>query len=240
MNKIRNISKTTRQCTLVVCCWMTSIGVLAEEATQADTRTWHFQVKLEERDIGTHTFEWQSFESHKTLVSRASFDVRILFFNAYRYRHLSSERWQGNCLENIESSTEAGRNAYRLQGATSASGFQLETDAGVSLIDAECVRTFAYWDPTMLQAQSLLNSQTGEYVSVSLQPMEQVEYPVNGVTYNARRYELRLAEEAISLWYEESTGLWLGLETSTGGKTLRYQPLSLPESDLPTPQFAQR
>jgi hypothetical protein len=219
---------------------MTSFGLVAAEASQPDMRTWHFQVSLDDRDIGTHTFEWQSFEGHKTLVSRASFDVRILFFNAYRYRHNSSERWQGNCLDNIESTTEAGRKAYRLQGATGAAGFQLETDAGASLIDADCVRTFAYWDPSMLKAQSLLNSQTGEYVSVELKPLEKVEFPFNGVTYDARRYELRGAEETIVLWYEESTGLWLGLETSTGEKTLRYQPLSLPEADPKTPQFAQR
>ena len=43
-----------------------------------------------------------------------------------------------------------------------------------------CVMSFAYWDPRILQADRLLNSQTGEFTAVQITPRGREAVPVRG------------------------------------------------------------
>ena len=59
----------------------------------AEVRTWDFRVTLDDREIGRHRFTLAARESgERELRSEARFDVRVLFVDAYRYRHEAAER----------------------------------------------------------------------------------------------------------------------------------------------------
>ena len=93
-----------------------------------------------------------------------------------------------------------------------------------------CVSTFAYWNESFLNNSQLLNSQTGEFESVVLQGVDQDAFLLNGRNIAATRYQMQVDSAPIELWYDED-GRWLGLETvAKGGRTLRYEPMSLPDS----------
>jgi hypothetical protein len=94
-----------------------------------------------------------------------------------------------------------------------------------------CIMTFAYWNPEFLQADQLLNSQTGEYESVSIEREGEDVLAIKGQDVQAVKYSLNLASGPISLWYAADDHRWLSLESIVkGGKVLRYEPVNLPRT----------
>lgn len=87
----------------------------------------------------------------------------------------------------------------------------------------ECIMTFAYWNPEFLDQKRLLNSQTGEYVPVSIQPISEEQIEVRGQRVDAVRYALDAGKLDMQLWYTPDRQ-WLALESETkGGRMLRYE-----------------
>ena len=86
-----------------------------------------------------------------------------------------------------------------------------------------CVRTFAYWDPRLLQANRLLNAQTGEYLDVDIKLVGNEPLIIADQEVTAKRYRLQAENIEIDLWYSD-TMHWLALQTKTeSGRQLRYQ-----------------
>ena len=82
--------------------------------------------------------------------------------------------------------------------------------------------SFAYWDPRILQADRLLNPQTGEWLPVRIETRGTEQVSVSGRTVTATRHRLSAPEMQIDLWYAD--GLWVGLEAAMrGGRLLRYE-----------------
>jgi len=194
--------------------------VCAGVAIAAD-REWTFDVYLEDDPIGRQTFRLVETEGEERVLIEASFDVKVLFFTVYSYRHRNEERWRAGCLTRITSTTDDNGDEFRLQGRALGNVFVVETAADRDEISG-CVRSFAYWDPNQLHAAKLLNSQTGEYESVALTFVGDEEIAVMGSRQVAKRYALESRKFRIDLWYSPDDE-WLGLESkSKGGRTLRY------------------
>jgi len=183
----------------------TALLAMLTAATHADTREWRFDVSLDGRPIGEHRFQLREADDTRELVSEANFRVRILFFDAYRYAHRAEERWRGNCLQRLDARTDTnGR----------------KTEVNVEPTDT-CVQTFAYWNPSILEARTLLNPQTGEYVPVEVRKLGTETL----AGQPAERFRLVGAGRdplEIDLWYSPARD-WLALESRTPeGRRLRY------------------
>jgi hypothetical protein len=151
----------------------------------------------------------------------ADFDVRILFFTVYRYRHRNEEVWRDGCLALIESHTDDNGKISRVRGRRSASEFAVETTASRQSLEG-CVWTFAYWDERFLDRAKLLNPQTGAHEAVRATLVGIETTLANGSPTEARRYLLEGEGFRIELWYSLE-GDWLGLESRTGnGGLLRF------------------
>lgn len=197
--------------------------------------TWEFRVMLDDREIGYHRFEVSEQENVERVDIEARFEVEVLFITAYRYVHDNRETWRGECLAGIESSTNDNGERFEVQGEASDGAFSLQRRDETARLDADCVRTFAYWNPDILEAQQLLNAQTGEIKEVSVERVGAAPFEVNGVPVRSEEYLLTMDDGAIRLWYEQGSGQWLGLETrAKGDRTLRYVPEVLPQPPRPT------
>jgi len=152
-----------------------------------------FTVSLDGRDIGEHRFELVERGEARELLSEARFRVSVLGIPAYRYEHQATERWRGDCLEALVSSTRDGLKRYAVDWRAQRG----------------CTMSFAYWNPRILGEKALLNAQTGELEPVRVTPLGAGAYRVQG------------RELAIELRYDE--GRWVGLETDTPGGRLRYR-----------------
>lgn len=191
-------------------------------AATAPPREWHFTALLDGKVIGYQSFRLSTHGPEKVLVSKARYNVKFLFMNAYSYTHDDREVWRDGCLNRIDSRTDDDGKRFFVHGTLADSRLVLKTAAGTEQLPG-CVMTFAYWNPSILDAKRLLNAQTGEYLDVVVTPLGRDAIAAGGQARRADRYELKTEKFTIDLWYSPQRE-WLGLETMTeSGRRLRYR-----------------
>lgn len=187
-----------------------------------NTLEWNFRVYLDDAEIGYHNYRLTDEGDLQHLETEADFRVRFLFFTAYKYRHINSEIWKGDCLNKIDSWTNANGKKFQIEGDRVADVFALQTEDSQQKI-AGCVKTFAYWNSNILADSVLLNAQTGEMMPIDVEKLSSGPVMAHGKQIAADRYRLVADEIDLELWYAEDDR-WLGLESTTqDGRKLRYE-----------------
>ena len=204
-----------------------ALSVTAANAVIADgdvdAHEWNFRVYLDDAEIGYHNFSLVDEGGQQTLSTEAEFNVKFLFITAYRYEHVNQETWQGDCLQAIASRTDANGKKFEVRGTRDAEAFELEVIDGRREMPG-CVKTFAYWNPQILDAPALLNSQTGELLPVEIEEVATETLTVRGEDTVARRYRLLAKNMELDIWYSEDRSRWLALQSTVkGGRKLRYE-----------------
>ena len=148
-------------------------------------KEWVFDVFLDKSKIGTHSFTL----NEDKLVSRAKFNVKVLFIEAYKYDHTSKEQWQNDCLTNIDVNTTEDKITTNVRGKKAAEGFEI-SDGKVSQALPECVMTFAYWNPKILEQTKLLNPQNAEYLDTTFTKVGIENMVIKGKPTETTHYKL--------------------------------------------------
>jgi len=188
-------------------------------------REWRFEVYLDDKPIGYHSFQLSSEAQIQRLRSEARFRVKVLGLTLYTYVHQSLELWQADCLQGVDASTDDNGTDFRVRGERRGEHLLLENQSGETRIPG-CVMSFAYWNPAILAQQRLLNVQTGEYVPVSVEQLGNSTLEVDGRAVPATHYRIATDENDIELWYSTNHD-WLGLRSTTrGGRLLDYRRVS--------------
>jgi len=205
--------------------WLASPAALADETgSTADQQRleWNFKVYLDDSPIGFHRFSLSGDQQQRQLVTEADFQVKFLFITAYRYQHQNTETWQGDCLERLESRTDANGKLLSVVGERGPESFQVIA-TGTQASVQSCVKSFAYWDPRFLEESRLLNSQTGELIPVVIESLPGLSYKVRGKEVPAQGYRMRGKNLDMEIWYSPDRQ-WLGLVSNIkGDRTLRYE-----------------
>lgn len=198
---------------------MNTAYISSSMAMQA--KRYDFKVFLGDKEIGHHKFMVTPHDDQTYVSSEASFDVRFLFINAYSYLHQNNEVWKGDCLQAIDATTDDNGEQLFVRGKYQEQGLQLHTHEGSQKLSG-CVRTFAYWDPELLNSQQLLNVQTGKLEEVNIQSLGKAVLVKDGNNVMAKQYRITNPKFSIDLWYSKDQE-WLALESTTDtGARLRY------------------
>ena len=201
---------------------LTLIMLCVLSVAQASSQRWTFKVFLDDQEIGQHRFEVFTRDATRYVEVEAKFDVRFLFFTAYSYQHSNYEVWQDKCLNTILSNTNDNGKEQFVKGERENNVLRVNTQAGENELPG-CVKTFAYWDPTFLSSRHLLNAQTGELQSVSINDLGAHTIEVRGKPVVANQYRIVTDQFSIDLWYSPQRE-WLALQSTTrDGAVLRYQ-----------------
>jgi hypothetical protein len=183
---------------------------------------WRFQVLLDDKPIGWHSFSLSGAPYSQQLLSEARFQVKLLGLTVYTYSHRSREMWVQDCLQRIDASTDDNGEDFRVQGSRVGEQLLLsdgERETGLT----GCVMTFAYWNPAILQQQRLLNVQTGEYHEVDVQRVGTSTLELDGRRVTSLHYRIETGEDEIDLWYSKDYD-WLALRSTTrGDRELLYR-----------------
>ena len=200
-----------------------SAALAGNTDSELGEKEWNFRVFLDDSEIGYHNFSLVEEGGRRRLVTEAEFEVKFLFFTAYRYEHVNEETWQGECLQEIRSETDANGRRFQVRGVQDDDGLEIET--GDDTLDVPgCVKTFAYWNADILDEPELLNSQTGELLKVEIEPVATETLNVRGEAVAARRYRLLAKNMELDIWYSRDQGRWLALESTVkGSRKLRYE-----------------
>ncbi|NNF18016.1 MAG: hypothetical protein HKN70_14825 [Gammaproteobacteria bacterium] len=207
---------------------------IAGAAYAGPAKTWEFEVRLDGKNIGDHSYTVSSSGAQTKITSDASFDVKFLFLTALKYRHSATETWRGDCLTSIDAKTITNNKKQIVAGEKQDSQLKITSTGGAETF-TDCVKTFAYWNPDILDAEALLNAQTGDYVDIVVTPLGDDVVTVGSRDVAAHKFALRSTENAvgkpvdIKLWYSADSWEWLALEsTVSGDRLLRYQPVKVP------------
>jgi len=194
----------------------------ASASQTPDENSLLFRVLLDGKPIGEHRFEVRSEGETREVTSEAEFRVRILFIDAYRYRHTATERWHGDCLVSLDARTNDNGEIKTVDASRSGDGIAVNATGNESWY-AGCVRSFAYWNVSILEATRLLNAQTGQYQPVRVDLLGEDRIDVNGSMETALRYRLTGEDINIDLWYSQDSE-WVALESEVeDGRLLRYE-----------------
>ncbi|MGB5511998.1 MAG: DUF6134 family protein [Woeseiaceae bacterium] len=207
---------------------------------QANERRWQFDVLLDDKPIGVHTFAVEDTGTELRLETTASFDVKFLFINAFRYRHQNTEVWQDGCLSSIDAVTDSNGKELVVRGRRDGGDFDIAQADSTKTLPG-CVQTFAYWNPAVLESEQLLNSQTGEYEAVAVTYEGPDQVSLAGQAVEALRYTLATRGGDITLWYSRDGLTWLALKApAKGGRTLTYRPTRVPLDERDASLLARR
>lgn len=188
----------------------------------AQSRAWDFRVLLNDSPIGYHRFMLSGEGAEREMKIEARFNVKILFFNAYRYVHDAAERWRGNCLESLTARTDDDGKKLAVDAKRDGERLAVASAQERNALNG-CVMSFAYWNPEILRQPRLLNSQTGEYEAVRTVVIGDETITVRGAPVAAKHYRLTGPKNPIDLWYTTG-GEWLALESIVeGGRRLQYR-----------------
>lgn len=204
---------------VVLLCLISALNPV--NASSEAQKNWQFKVFLDEEEIGFHHFSLVQKKHHMEVYSKARFNIKFLFFNAYSYQHDNVEHWNSHCLESINAVTDDNGKIYSVSGKSDRHAFIVDTNRQQNTY-LSCVKTFAYWDPEFLKESSLLNSQTGEMIEIKTQFIGNETRTYRGQSVDARRYRLSGENLQIDLWYSKDDH-WLALESVTQhGQVIKY------------------
>ncbi len=186
--------------------------LLATPLLQA--KEWAFDVYLDKSKIGTHTFTL----NENTLTSKANFNVKVLFINAYKYDHAAKEQWAGNCLNALEANTVENKIVTKVNGKLDSGAFNIKNGSQEQTLPA-CVMTFAYWNPKILEQSKLLNPQNAEYLDTTITKLGTTKSEVKGIPTDTAHYKITGALKGvkklnIELWYSQDND-WVALKSVT-------------------------
>ena len=197
--------------------------IIAVEAKANTEKQWQFRVFLDDKEIGYHKVRLTPEDDRRRVSVEAKFDVKFFFVTAYSYDHKTEEVWEGACLADIQSRTDDNGDELYVRRQAKGQAFTVETHDGQQELQG-CVRSFAYWDPELLKASRLLNTQTGEYQDVEIIELGENPIEIDGRIVDAIQYRLMIENSSIDLWYTPDMN-WLALQSMTeGGYRLSYYP----------------
>jgi Domain of unknown function (DUF6134) len=206
---------------------LVALGVVAPAQAADQAADWDFAVLLDTRPIGTHRFELRpADDGERSLLSEARFEVRILGFTAYRYRHRAQERWSGDCLASIDARTDDDGEVTVVSGQLTDGSFKVVANAGSKPVQAEarsCMVSFAYWNPGQLARQrQLLDQGTGRIEPVTISALPATTIEVHGEPTSVTGLRISGLKAPIDVWYMNER--WVGLDTTAdGGRKLAYR-----------------
>lgn len=186
----------------------------------AHAQSWDFDVSMDGKPIGAHQFVLTHQENNKLLLkSEAKFNVKFLSLNVFEYHHQADEVWENDCLKSLEAKTKENSKVTVIKGYQDKPTFKVNVKP--LDLETECMMTFAYWNPKILQQKKLLNPQTGEYLPTNISYVGKDTITVKGENVKADQYKIDTSKFKINIWYG-SDGQWLALRSLTPDGRIDY------------------
>jgi len=198
-------------------------GTSLSHAEEPSTRVHAFEALLDGHRIGEHRFTVVADGRGRRVTSEADFVVRVLGFEAYRYRHRTQEQWSGDCLAGLTSTTDDDGKKATVTLTRAGEANDITTGTASTSVPG-CLMSYAYWNPALLRQTRLLNPQTGHVDAVQVEHVGARRLPVHGQVVSAEVWRITGGEAPVDVLLSP-TGEWVGLDSlvAKGKHRLSYR-----------------
>jgi hypothetical protein len=179
-----------------------------------------FRVLRNDSEIGTHTLAFAAEGEAVRVEIAIELAVRVLGIPFYRYSHRNTERWTGERLLLIDSTTDRNGRPYRVVARAVDEGIAVEgTEAGRYVAPGDAAST-SYWHARFLRTRKI-DTQGGRLLTTTIEDLGEEAIPIGGREAPARRFRVS-GDLALDIWYDRA-GAWSGLLfAGEDGSTIRY------------------
>ena len=155
-----------------------------------------------------------------TVTNRAEIVVSLLFVDAIRFVHSSTEVWRNGLLHRFESETEDDGEFYEVTGAPDGDRFSLTSRLGTFTGPRDMLTNNDVWIPPVPGRRPIINTKKGEIVDVAVTPPATDAVRHDGTMVEVVRYDIASPVADGSLFYDG--GLMLSGWFTRKGKTVDY------------------
>ena len=188
--------------------------------TPEDGDVIRFDVRRQGKPFGRHEVRFDvlpdgAIEAHTYVKLRAGFGPIPL----YRYDLQATERWEDGRLVSLEG--EVFKDGNKGSVTAEADGDVIEVDG--TAYEGEVPATIipaSHWNIAGMEQNTLLSSENGQLIDVSIKPEGRDTLTIGGETVEANKFFLD-SDIDVTLWYDDA-GRWLKLSFSARGQAIDY------------------
>ncbi len=133
----------------------------------AAAETTRFVVTRDGDRIGTSTIEIDHSDNDVTVSTATDLTVNVLFFTAYRFKQMTTERWSNGHLVNLNATTDNNGTRHKVAVRSDGDQLQLTVDGKTSRLDNDIVPS-TLWNPEFLRHSVMLDVGDGKVMPVSV------------------------------------------------------------------------
>jgi hypothetical protein len=165
-----------------------------------------FEIDREGNKIGATTIDIER-QNDTTIVKVATdISVKVMFIEAYRYEHASTETWKGGRLVAYKSQTNDNgtQHAVRLTSGPAPDKLTLEVDGKRSDVP-KGIAPANLWSKDVITRSDLFEPANGKRLSIKVKDLGEETVVLNGVTHQAHHYQIAdktPGEFDRDLWFE--------------------------------------
>lgn len=156
-----------------------------------------FEVLRKDKPMGRHTISVRREGADIVADIAIDLKIRFAFVTVFEYTHRNREVWRDGRLVSIETTTNNDGERLRVSGRADTDGFRVTRGDGIEQVFAADVLPTSYWHPRTPQADTMLNTQTGEAAAVAITPVPA------GATRGPGRQYVVTGDLALNLWYTD-------------------------------------
>lgn len=180
-------------------------------------------------EYAIHHSKYDRIGTHSVSFSRAGEDlivdvvihvkVKLLFLTVHSLEAERRETWRGGRLVSYRSRTDENGKLANVNATAEGNAFVIKGPNGTARADPSVFPTHP-WNPTIVDRATLMDTKTGELLTVSTKAAGEETITVAGRPVPARRYVMTGDLER-ELWFDER-GNWIQLRFKRDGASLTF------------------
>jgi hypothetical protein len=185
-------------------------------------RSLKFRIMRNGKQIGLHSVAFEGSPGAMRVSTAIDLEVKVAFVTAFRFSHRGTERWEGDRLVELKSTTDENGERYEVSGILAADGLRVTAPNGTAIAKGMPFTTNDLWNPDALQSRNLVDAHHGGVVGIVSRSEVDEEIPAGDRKITASRYRIISPFLAGTIWYD-GTGRWRKGEFEIKGERLEYR-----------------
>lgn len=204
--RLKSETKSASTKSMLLACAAIAGAVLGAGPAFADAYQLDYQVHHSKYgNVGSYTNVVDTQGPNTTVTTKLNIKVSFLGISAYRQSAQRVERWQGDRLVYLHSSTNTNGKPVEVDGVAKGDHFQVTTPEGSKEAPAT-VRVANPWSPRLMNGEMIITADDGTVTNMQISPAQETMVEVGGMQVAAKQYDIDLTgqNEKYQVWFDDT------------------------------------